>query len=135
MTDTTGDNAERERSDDHREVAERLVEQAREEGLDLVGPDGVLTGLTKQVLETGLEAELSKHRGYDKRAAEGRDGGNSRNGTRAKTVLTQIGPVPLELASRSGGVVRTAPVKKRQRRLHGVDEMLGSLSAKRGDHR
>jgi hypothetical protein len=39
------------------------------------------------------------------------------------------------MASRSGGVVRTAPVKKRQRRLHGVDEMLGSLSAKRGDHR
>jgi len=95
MTDTIAGDAERQRSQEDREVAERLVEQAREEGLDLVGPDGVLTGLTKRVLESGLEAELSEHLGYEAHAPEGRDGGNSRNGTRSKTVLTEIGPVPL----------------------------------------
>ncbi|WP_276319880.1 transposase [Egibacter rhizosphaerae] len=130
MTDTTGDNAERQRSDDDREVAERLVEQAREEGLDLVGPAGVLTGLTKQVFETGLEAELSEHLGYDKHAAEGRDGGNSRNGTRAKTVLTEIGPVPLEVPRDREGSFEPKLVKRRQRRLSGVDEMVLSLTAK-----
>jgi putative transposase len=129
MTDTTGHDAERQRSDDDREVAERLVEQAREEGLDLVGPEGVLTGLTKRVLETGLEAELSEHLGYEKHAVEGRDGGNSRNGTRSKTVLTEIGPVPLDVPRDREGSFEPQLVKKRQRRLHGVDEMVLSLSA------
>jgi putative transposase len=130
MTDTTAHEPERQRSDDDREVAERLVEQAREEGLDLVGPDGVLTGLTKQVLETGLEAELAEHLGYDKHAPEGRDGGNSRNGIRSKTVLTEIGPVPLDVPRDRDGSFEPKLVKKRQRRLRGVDAMVLSLTAK-----
>ncbi|QBI19163.1 hypothetical protein ER308_06155 [Egibacter rhizosphaerae] len=130
MTDATGHDAERERSDEDREVAERLVEQAREEGLDLVGPDGVLTGLTKHLLETGPEAELSEHLGYDKHAVEGRDGSNSCNGIRSKTVLTEIGPVPLEVPRDREGSFEPKLVKKRQRRLSGVDEMVLSLSAK-----
>lgn len=52
--------------------------------------------MTKRVLETGLEVEMTEHLGYEKHAAEGRDGGNSRNGTRAKTVLTNIGPVEID---------------------------------------
>jgi hypothetical protein len=36
-------------------IAEQLVAQARDEGVDLVGPGGLLSELTKQVLETGLE--------------------------------------------------------------------------------
>lgn len=66
------------RDEKSQELAEQLVDRAKTEGLDLVGPDGVLTGLTKRVLEAGLEAELTEHLGYDKHAAEGRDGGNSR---------------------------------------------------------
>ena len=130
MTATNAHDAERQRSDDDREVAERLVEQARAEGLDLVGPDGVLTALTKQVLETGLEAELSEHLGYDKHAPEGRDGGNCCNGTRSKTVLTEIGPVPLDVPGDREGSFEPKLVKKRQRRLRGVDEMVLSLTAK-----
>jgi hypothetical protein len=41
-----------------RSVAEHLVEQARADGVDLVGPGGLLAGLTKQVLEAGLEVEM-----------------------------------------------------------------------------
>ena len=40
---------------------------------------------------------MTEHLGYDKHAVEGRDGGNSRNGTRTKTVLTDIGPVDLDV--------------------------------------
>jgi putative transposase len=119
-----------ERSDQDRELAERLVEQAKDEGLDLVGPDGVLTGLTKRVLEAGLEAEMTEHLGYDKHAVEGRDGGNSRNGTRPKTVLTEVGPVPLDVPRDRDSSFEPQLVKKRQRRLHGVDEMVISLTAK-----
>lgn len=118
------------RTDEDREVAEQLVDRARTEGLDLVGPDGVLTGLTKTVLETGLEAELSEHLGYDKHAAEGRDGGNSRNGTRPKTVTTEIGPVKLDVPRDRDSSFEPQLVRKRQRRLHGVDEMVISLTAK-----
>src|SRR5213592_2563593 len=63
-------------------VAQELVERARSEGVELVGPGGVLTGLTKTVLETAPEAELDEHLGYPKHAVEGRNTGNSRNGTR-----------------------------------------------------
>ena len=61
--------------DRDRELAERLVAEANEQGLDLVGPDGVLTDLTKRVLEAGLEAEMTENLGYDKHAVEGRDRG------------------------------------------------------------
>src|SRR3954467_7083744 len=82
---------------DQQQLARTLVDQARAEGVDLVGPGGLLTGLTKQVLETALEAELAEHLGYDKHDPAGRNRGNSRNGTRAKTVLTEIGPVEIEV--------------------------------------
>jgi hypothetical protein len=84
------------RSDDaeraERSLAEQLVERARADGVDLVGPGGLLAGLTKQVLEAGLEVEMDEHPGYEKHAVEGGNRGNSRNGTRSKTVLTEIGP-------------------------------------------
>ena len=54
-----------ENDDDKQEMAQRLVDQARAEGIDLVGPGGVLTGLTKQVLETALGEEMAEHLGYD----------------------------------------------------------------------
>src|SRR3954468_8464570 len=65
-----------------------LVLAARARGEELTGPDGLLKVLTKTVLETALEEELAEHLGYDKHAIEGRDGGNSRNGKRSKTVVT-----------------------------------------------
>ncbi len=51
-----------------RQLAQQLVEQARAEGIDLVGRGGLLTGLTKTVLETALNAEMAEHLGYDHRA-------------------------------------------------------------------
>jgi len=64
---------------------------------ELVGPNGLLNQLTATVLEAALEAKMDEHLGYEKYQAEGRDGGNSRNGRRAKTVLTEIGPVTIEV--------------------------------------
>ena len=81
---------------DQQQRAQELVEKARAEGVDLVGPGGLLSGLTKTVLETALDAEMSEHLGYDKHDPAGRNRGNSRNGTRAKTVLTEIGPVEID---------------------------------------
>ena len=82
---------------DQRQLAEQLLAQAKEQGVELVGPNGLLNQLTKNVLETALEAEMAEHLGYDKHDPAGRGSGNSRNGTRAKTVLTEIGPVEIEV--------------------------------------
>jgi putative transposase len=82
---------------DQQQLTQQLVQAARADGVELVGPGGLLTGLTKTVLETALEAEMSEHPGYERHDAAGRDGGNSRNGTRTKTVLTEIGPVQIEV--------------------------------------
>ena len=78
---------------DQQQLAQQLLAQAKEQGVELVGPNGLLNQLTKQVLETALEAEMTEHLGYDKHDAAGRGSGNSRNGTRSKTVITEIGPV------------------------------------------
>jgi transposase-like protein len=111
-------------------VAEQLVAQAREKGIELVGPDGLLSHLTKRVLETALEAEMSDHLGYDKHDPVGRNLGNSRNGVRCKTVLTEIGPVEIEVPRDVDASFTQTIVKKRQRRLSGVDQIVLSLSAR-----
>ena len=82
---------------DQRRLAEQLLAQAKEQGVELVGPNGLLNQLTKHALETALDAEMTEHLGYDKHDPAGRGSGNSRNGTRSKTVLTEIGPVEIEV--------------------------------------
>ena len=113
-----------------RSLAEQLVEQAKADGRSLVGPGGLLADLTKQVLETGLEVEMEEHLGYAKHATEGRNLGNSRNGARAKTVITEIGPIELEVPRDRDGSFEPLTVRKGQRRLDGVDSMVISLTAK-----
>ena len=106
------------------------MEQARAEGVDLVGPGGLLGDLTKRVLEAGLEAEMTDHVGYERHDPAGRNGGKSRNGTRTKTVITDVGPVELAVPRDRDGSFEPKLVAKRQRRLRGVDEMVISLTAK-----
>lgn len=111
-------------------LIDQLVEQARSQGLQLTGEGGLLQQLTKTVLESALEGEITDHLGYDKHDPAGKDGGNSRNGTRSMTVLTDIGPVEIDVPRDREGSFEPTIVKKRQRRLTGVDEMVLSLSAK-----
>ena len=113
-----------------RSFAEQLVAKAKADGVDLVGPGGLLAGLTKQVLEAGLEVEMEEHLGYPKHAVEGRNHGNSRNGTRTKTVITEVGPVDIEVPRDRDSTFEPAVVRKGQRRLDGVDSMVISLTAK-----
>ena len=73
---------------DQQALAEQLLAEAKANNVELIGPGGLLNQLTKRVLETALEAEMTDHLGYDKHDPAGRDSGNSRNGVRTKTVLT-----------------------------------------------
>jgi putative transposase len=112
------------------ELVAQLVEQARTAGLQLTGEGGLLQQLTKRVLESALEGEITDHLGYDKGDPAGKNGGNSRNGVRGKTVLTEVGPVELAVPRDRDGTFEPQIVRKRQRRLTGVEDMVISLSAK-----
>src|ERR1700744_1336850 len=106
------------------------TERARTGGLKLTGEGGLLGKLTKMVIEGALEGELDDHLGYAKHDPAGRDGGNSRNGHRAKTLLTEAGPVGIAVPRDRDASFQPRIVAKRQRRLTGVDDLVISLSAK-----
>jgi putative transposase len=112
------------------QVLRELTERARAGGLKLTGEGGLLGKLTKMVVEGALEGELDDHLGYEKNDPAGRNGGNSRNGHRPKTVLTEAGPVEISVPRDRDSSFQPKIVAKRQRRLTGIDEMVISLSAK-----
>jgi transposase-like protein len=118
-----------------RGLVAQLVGGAREQGMSLDGGGGLLAQLTKLVLESALEGEITDHLGRAKheRAGEDRDG-NARNGKRAKTVLTQAGPVEIDVPRDRDGSFQPAIVKKRQRRLGSIEDVVLSLSARGMTH-
>ena len=90
-------------------AAEELVRRAREQGLSLTGPDGLLKQLTKVVIETALDQELTEHLGHERNTPAGNETGNVRNGARPKTVLTEgTGPGRHRGAPGPGRHVRAA---------------------------
>jgi len=111
-------------------LAEQLVATATNQGIELTGPNGLLTGLTRQVLQSALEAELADHLGYDRYETAGRGSGNSRNGSSPKTVRTEIGEVTVQVPRDRGGTFEPRIVPKHQRRLDGFDQNVLSLYAK-----
>ena len=95
------------------QAAVELFRLAQEQGLSLTGPDGLLKQLTKTVLEAALNEEMTER------------------GTRAKTVLTDTtGAVEIDVPRDREATFEHQIVKKRQRRLSGVDEVVLSLYAK-----
>jgi putative transposase len=112
------------------QLIQQLADRARAEGLQLIGEGGLLSRLTKTVLESALEGELDDHLGYAKHDPAGGNREDSRNGKRGKTVLTDIGPVEIAAPRDRDGSFEPQIVKKHQRRLTGVEDLVISLSAK-----
>lgn len=118
-----------------KELVAQLVGQAQRQGLSVEGEDGLLGQLTKLVLESALEGEITAHLGYDKHErSKGVDEGNARNGTRSKTVLTKAGPVEVDVPRDRAGSFEPVVVRKRQRRLGSIEDIVLSLSARGMTH-
>src|SRR3954452_24273685 len=113
-------------------AAAQMVADAKVRGLALTGPDGLLKVFTKNVLETALAEEMTEHLGYKKNRAEpDRESTNVRNGVRRKTVISDAaGKVRIEVPRDRDATFEPQIVKKRQRRLGDVDEIVLSLYAK-----
>lgn len=110
-------------------VADALLAAAREQGVSLTGPGGLLSGLTRQVLESALEAELTDHLGHEPGGVPG-PGRNVRNGYSAKTLRTEVGDVRVRVPRDRAGTFEPLIVPKHSRRLAGFDEAVISLYAK-----
>lgn len=111
----------------------QLVGDAQRLGLSVEGEGGLLAQLTKLVLESALEGEMTAHLGYDKHErVEGSE--NARNGTRSKTVLTKAGPVEIAVPRDRAGSFEPVVVAKRQRRLGAIKDVVLSLSARGMTH-
>jgi putative transposase len=112
------------------QLIEQLAERAQARGLQLTGEGGLLARLTKTLVDSALEGEMDDHLGYSKHDPAGRNGGNSRNGRRGKTVLTEVGPVAVAVPRDRDGSFEPRLVPKHARRLSGIEDLVISLSAK-----
>jgi putative transposase len=111
------------------QMLDDLVAKMRGDGVRLSGPGGFLTEMLKAVLERGLQSELTEHLGYDRHAPAGHGSGNSRNGSTPKTVLTEVGPVALDIPRDRAGTFTPTLVPKGERRLGGLSDIIISLYA------
>ena len=112
------------------ELADRLLDRAQAEGAELLGPDGLLSQVTKAVLERALAEEMTGHLGYEKHDPAGRGSGNSRNGATPKTVLTDVGAVDLAVPRDRNGTFEPQIVRKGQTRLEGFNDRIIALYAR-----
>ncbi len=117
-----------------RGLVAQLVGDAQRQGLPVDGEGGLLAELTRLVLESALEGEITDHLGYDKHSKGGSADGNARNGTRATTVLTKTGPVTIDVPRDRAGTFEPKIVVKRQRRLGSIEDIVLSLSARGMTH-
>jgi putative transposase len=111
-------------------LAEQLLDRADAEQAQLLGEGGLLTELTQRVLNRALDTELGEHLGYEKGDPAGRGSGNSRNGSTTKSVLTEVGAVPVRVPRDRNGSFEPQMVPKHARRLSGFNEQVLSLYAR-----
>jgi putative transposase len=94
---------------------------------DLIGENGLLKQLTKQLLERAMAAEMTEHIGYEKHDAAGNNSGNSRNGKSVKTIKGTFGELPLETPRDRNGTFEPQIIEKHQTRFTGFDANILSL--------
>jgi putative transposase len=108
------------------EVVDELLAGARTEE-EIVGPGGLLSRLTKRLVERALEVELTDHLGYERHQEPPGGAGNTRNGSTPKTLSTEHGPVEISTPRDREGSFEPKLVRKRQRRFEGFDEQILAL--------
>jgi putative transposase len=108
------------------DVVDELLAGAKTEE-EIVGPSGLLSQLTKRLVERALEVELTDHLGYERHQEPPGGAGNTRNGSTPKTLSTEHGPVDVRTPRDRDGSFEPQLVRKRQRRFEGFDEKILAL--------
>jgi putative transposase len=116
-----------------KEIPDELIDQllaGREGPESITGPDGLLKQLTRRVVERAASAELTEHLGYELAAEPPEDQPNRRNGLSSKTLITDHGPVEVDLPRDREGSFEPQIVPKHQRRFAGFDDKIISMYAR-----
>src|SRR5437588_2652428 len=111
------------------ELVDELLAGAKTEE-EIVGPGGLLSQLTKRLVERAMEVELTDHLGYEPHQEPPGGVGNTRNGSTPKTLSTEHGPVGIRTPRDRDGSFEPKLVRKRQRRFEGFDEKILALYAR-----
>src|SRR5579872_5740480 len=111
------------------ELVDELLAGAQTEQ-EIVGPGGLLAGLTKRLVERAMEVELTDHLGFEPHEEPPGGTGNTRNGSTPKTLVTEHGPVPIDTPRDRNGTFEPRIVRKRQRRFEGFDDKILALYAR-----
>jgi putative transposase len=108
------------------ELLDELLAGARREE-EITGPGGLLSQLTRRLVERALEVELTDHLGYKPHQEPPGGVGNTRNGSTPKTLVTEHGEVRIETPRDRRGTFEPQIVRKRQRRFEGFDDKILAL--------
>jgi putative transposase len=111
-------------------LLDELLKDFKGDAKDLLGQHGLIKQITKRALESALEGEMTDHLGYEPNGPTGKNSGNSRNGRNRKTVKTAEGDVSIEVPRDRNGSFEPQIVRKRQRRLEGLDDKIIALYAR-----
>lgn len=111
------------------EILDNLIGDAKTEK-DLFGKGGLIKTLSKRLIERMLESEMEHHLGYSKHAAEGKNTGNSRNGSSSKKVMLEDGKIDVEVPRDRASSFTPQLIEKRKSRLSGIDDVVLSLYGK-----
>lgn len=109
---------------------DELMARIDQDGLELLGPEGVLTEITSRIMNRSLETEMTDLLGYERGDPAGEGSGNNRNGYYDKTVLTDAGAIPLRVPRDRNGEFEPKLVPKHQRRLGGFNDMICGLMSR-----
>lgn len=116
-------------TDRQKELIDELLEDFTGDARDLFGQGGLLKTIGKRAIEAALEGEMTHHLGYPAHDASGRGSGNSRNGHSTKRLESESGSFALEVPRDRNGSFEPKIVRKRQRRLAGLDDAIVYLYA------
>ena len=97
---------------------------------DLLGEDGVLKELTRELVETALGAELTDHLGYDRHEKTEKPTENRRNGTSRKSVRSDLGPIEVDIPRDREGTFEPRLIAKHQREIPGFSDKILSMYAR-----
>ena len=95
----------------------------------VTGRDGLIQQLTKRIVETAMQAEMTDHLGYEKNEKPAAKRSNSRNGKSSKTVITNNGAIEIAIPRDRNAEFEPQIIKKHQKRFDLFDDKIISMYA------
>ena len=112
------------------EGAQQWLDQVVTGPMTAEGVEDVMRGIKKALIERALQAELSHHLGYAVGEEKPEANANQRNGTSGKTVLTDDGPLRIDIPRDRAGLFEPKLIGKHERRFTGFDDKIIAMYAR-----